>query len=130
MTAIALGCKRPDSRSHPASGHSIAVLVLLRSQPAGAGPVSGRTAALFSLLRRYRAGTLWTSSLICRFQKKMAILKTRQNFRSRLGIGFVLYLAINTALISLALVFLGPRVCKFIRCLPADRSDCAGISAV
>lgn len=35
----------------------------------------------------------------------MAILKTRQNFRSRLGIGFVLYLAINTALISLAWYF-------------------------
>ncbi len=51
------GCERPDSRPHPASGHSIAVLVLLRSQPAGAGPVSGRTAALFQppapLPRRY-----------------------------------------------------------------------------
>ena len=35
----------------------------------------------------------------------MLILKTRQNFRSRLGIGFVLYLAINTALISLAWYF-------------------------
>ena len=35
----------------------------------------------------------------------MAFLKTRQNFRSRLGIGFVLYLAINTALISLAWYF-------------------------
>ena len=37
--------------------------------------------------------------------EKMAFLKTRQNFRSRLGIGFVLYLAINTALISLAWYF-------------------------
>ena len=35
----------------------------------------------------------------------MLLLKTRQNFRSRLGIGFVLYLAINTALISLAWYF-------------------------
>lgn len=59
----------------------------------------------FSLLRRYRAGTLWTSSLICRIQKRMAILKTHQNFRSRLGIGFILYLVINTALISLAWYF-------------------------
>ena len=77
------------------SDHSLQALVLYL----------GGLLLFFSLLRRYRAGTLWTSSLICRFQKKMAILKTRQNFRSRLGIGFVLYLAINTALISLAWYF-------------------------
>ena len=77
------------------SDHSLQALVLYL----------GGLLLFFSLLRRYRAGTLWTSSLICRIQKKMLILKTRQNFRSRLGIGFVLYLAINTALISLAWYF-------------------------
>lgn len=59
----------------------------------------------FSLLRRYRAGTIWSSSLICRIQKRMIILKTKQNFRSRLGTGFLLYLVINVSLISLAWYF-------------------------
>ena len=77
------------------SDHSLMALILYL----------GGLLLFFSLLRRYRAGTLWTSSLICQIQKRMAILKTRQNFRSRLSILFVLYLVINTALISLAWYF-------------------------
>ena len=59
----------------------------------------------FSLLRRYRAGTLWTSSLICRIKTRMEILKKRQNFRNRLTAGFILCLLINSALLSLAWYF-------------------------
>ncbi len=60
----------------------------------------------FSLLRRYRAATIWSSSLIYKTKKKMAILKTRQNFKSRLGSLFILFLVFDTVLISLVWYFL------------------------
>lgn len=59
----------------------------------------------FSMLRRYRAATIWTSSLIFKTKTKMAILKKRQNFKSRLGSLFILFLVLNTMLISLAWYF-------------------------
>ncbi len=55
----------------------------------------------FSLLRRYKAGTLWSGSLACAWSKKLSILLTGQSFTGRLTISFLGYLTVNTSLISL-----------------------------
>ncbi len=77
------------------SDHSLVAMILYL----------GGLLLFFSLLRRYRAATIWSSSLICKTKNKMAILKTRQNFTGRLTGLFLLYLAFNTLLISLAWYF-------------------------
>ncbi len=77
------------------SDHSLVAMILYL----------GGLLLFFSLLRRYRAATIWSSSLICKTKNKMAILKTRQNFTGRLTGLFLLYLTFNTLLISLAWYF-------------------------
>ncbi len=57
---------------------------------------------VFSLLRRYKAGTIWTGSLLFRGIQKISLFFTRQNFTGRLICSFLGYLFINTALVSLA----------------------------
>lgn len=56
----------------------------------------------FSLLRRYKAGTIWSGSLIFRWGEKLSIFFTGQNFTTRMVSGFLAYLAVNASLISLA----------------------------
>lgn len=77
------------------SDHSLTAMILYL----------GGILLFFSLLRRYRAATIWSSSLICKTKTKMAILKTRQNFKSRLGSLFLLFLGLNIVLVSLAWYF-------------------------
>ena len=62
----------------------------------------GALLLFFSMLRRYRAGVIWTDSFLYRWQKRLALLFSRQNFSGRLIAGFLGYLAVNTALVSLA----------------------------
>lgn len=56
----------------------------------------------FSLLRRYRAGTIWTGSFLYRWKTRLAHLFTHQNFTRRLIACFIGYLLVNSILISLA----------------------------
>lgn len=56
----------------------------------------------FSLLRRYKAGTVWSGSLICRCSTQMSIFFTHQSFTARLTVSFLGYVLINSGLISLA----------------------------
>lgn len=55
----------------------------------------------FSLLRRYKADTLWTNSLICKGLEKSGIFFKGQSFSAGLTIRFFSYLAANTVLIGL-----------------------------
>lgn len=56
----------------------------------------------FSLLRRYKAGIIWSGSLFCRWGGKLSIFFSGQSFKTRLVTGFLAYLTINVSLISLA----------------------------
>ena len=56
----------------------------------------------FSLLRRYKAGTLWTGSFLFRWRQRMSLFFTRQSFTGRLVFSFLGYIIINTLLVSLA----------------------------
>ncbi|WP_125141711.1 sensor histidine kinase [Clostridium transplantifaecale] len=62
----------------------------------------GALLLFFSLLRRYKAGTIWTGSFIYRWSERMSIFFTGQSFTSRMVVSFLAYAAINTSLISLA----------------------------
>lgn len=55
----------------------------------------------FSLLRRYKAETLWSNSLIFKCGRKCSIFVSKQEFTGRLVLEFFSYLILNTALISL-----------------------------
>ena len=55
----------------------------------------------FSLLRRYKAGTLWTGSHLFRWKKRLEILFTGESFTGRLSASFLAYLITNSFLISL-----------------------------
>ena len=61
----------------------------------------GLLLTFFSMLRRYKAGVLWSSSLCCRFVKKMSYLNRKQSFKGRLVLSAVGYAAVNTGLILL-----------------------------
>ena len=56
----------------------------------------------FSLLRRYKAGTIWKGSFSCRWKERLAYLCSGQSFSGRLVFSFTGYVIVNTALISLA----------------------------
>ncbi len=62
----------------------------------------GTLLLFFSLLRRYKAGTLWTGSLLFRWKERMALFFSGQSFAGRLTFSFLAYLVMNTLLISLA----------------------------
>lgn len=55
----------------------------------------------FSLLRRYKAETLWTNSLIYKWGRKSSIFILKQDFKGRLILEFFSCLILNTFLISL-----------------------------
>lgn len=61
----------------------------------------GTLLLFFSLLRRYKAGILWSGSLFCRFRRQMAFLSSHQLSTRWLRIGFFGYLCVNSGLISL-----------------------------
>lgn len=61
----------------------------------------GSLLLFFSLLRRYKAGVLWSGSLIYRFKKKLGLFFSHQTFTGRLTACFAGYLALNAGLISL-----------------------------
>lgn len=61
----------------------------------------GLLMAFFSMLRRYKAGILWSKSLTCRFMERMSFLSRKQSFKGRLFLCAVVYAAINTGLILL-----------------------------
>ncbi len=56
----------------------------------------------FSLIRRYKAGTLWTNSYLCGLIEMLS----SGTFRFRLTVSFIVYLACNVLLIVLAAVFM------------------------
>lgn len=56
----------------------------------------------FSLLRRYKAGVLWSGSLICRCKKRLGLFFSHQSFTGRLTASFAGYLVLNAGLIVLA----------------------------
>ena len=62
----------------------------------------GALLLFFSMLRRYKAGTIWTGSFVCRWSEHLSIFFTGQSFTTRLTVSFLAYAAINTSLISLA----------------------------
>lgn len=55
----------------------------------------------FSLLRRYKAGTLWTGSHLFRWKERLDYLFTGRSFSGRLTAGFLAYLIVNSFLVSL-----------------------------
>lgn len=55
----------------------------------------------FSLLRRYKARTIWSNSLVYKCSRKCSIFLTQQDFAGRLTISFFSYLAVNSILLSL-----------------------------
>ena len=57
--------------------------------------------AFFSMLRRYKAGILWSKSLTSRFVRKMSYLSHKQSFKGRLILSSILYAAVNAALVLL-----------------------------
>ncbi|MBO6150364.1 MAG: HAMP domain-containing histidine kinase [Clostridium sp.] len=61
----------------------------------------GLLMAFFSMLRRYKAGILWSKSLTCRFTERMSLLSRRQSFKGRIFLTAVIYAAVNTGLILL-----------------------------
>jgi len=61
----------------------------------------GALLLFFSLLRRYKAGTLWNGSLLYYWKNRLSILLTGQSFTGRLIASFLGYLTVNTALVSL-----------------------------
>lgn len=61
----------------------------------------GALLLFFSLLRRYKAGTLWRKSLLCKWKNRIDLLLTGENFSGRLTAGFFGYLAVNSFLFSL-----------------------------
>lgn len=65
----------------------------------------GALLLFFSLLRRYKARVLWSGSLIYKGMEKFSIFFKSQNFSMGLVIGFLAYLAVNTALISMVWIF-------------------------
>lgn len=67
----------------------------------------------FSMLRRYKAGTIWSNSLVCKCGRKCSIFFEGQDFTGRLILGFGFYLVLNTTLISLVWflsrkIYMGP----------------------
>lgn len=56
----------------------------------------GALLLFFSLLRRYKANTLWSSSLTCRITKNFSLLFRGQSFTASLTFGFFSYLFANT----------------------------------
>ena len=61
----------------------------------------GALLLFFSLLRRYKAGVLWSGSLICRCQRRLGLFFSHQTFTGRLTASFVGYLALNAGLAGL-----------------------------
>lgn len=61
----------------------------------------GSLLLFFSLLRRYKAGVLWTNSLIYKAFKKCSIFFSGQSFTAGLAFGFLAYLGANTGLLLL-----------------------------
>lgn len=60
----------------------------------------------FSLLRRYKAGVLWSNSLLFKCKKKCAVFFTKQEFSVRLTIGFLTYFITNSLLLSMVWILL------------------------
>lgn len=61
----------------------------------------GALVLFFSLLRRYKAGTLWSESHLFRWKKRLALLFSGQSFSGRLTAGFLGFLFINCFLFGL-----------------------------
>lgn len=73
----------------------------------------------FSLLRRYKADTLWTNSMICVGLDKCSIFFTKQTFAAGLTTGFLFYLAANTVFVGAILslfrkIYMNPFVVKVL----------------
>lgn len=61
----------------------------------------GALLLFFSLLRRYKAGTIWTNSFLFRWKKRLEFMFSGHSFSNRLSVSFLGYTAVNTLLISL-----------------------------
>lgn len=55
----------------------------------------------FSLLRRYKAGVIWTNSLVYKTSHKFSLFYSKQSFSTGLAFGFFSYVAVNTILVGL-----------------------------
>lgn len=58
--------------------------------------------ALFSLLRRYKAGTIWKNSLLYRIGNGLSLFFTGQTFTGQLSAAFISYFIVNTVLLVTA----------------------------
>lgn len=58
--------------------------------------------AVFSLLRRYKAGVIWENSLIRRLGVRLSIFFTGQTFAGQLTVSFISYLICSTVLLLTA----------------------------
>ncbi|MEG1293509.1 MAG: HAMP domain-containing sensor histidine kinase [Clostridium sp.] len=79
----------------------------------------GMLLLFFSLLRRYKADTLWTNSLIYKSFQRFSILFTKQSFAVGLTICFFAYLISNTVLLGTAFIlfrkiYMNPLIIKLL----------------